>query len=227
MSKWTEAQEWEQDWWGTCCNVLGEEMKQLLYANRMGLDVFKFHDGKSPYNFDLGGISVVDIGGGPCSLLLKCVNFSRAKVIDPLEFPAWVLARYEAAGIEFERMRGEGLDVFGSGAISRLASWDAERHWTAPDVGGKFDLALIYNVLQHVEHPQLVIEGARAKADLIRIFEWISTPVNVGHLHTLTEGKLNEWLGGEGKVETLTGQAYCWGRCYYGVFCSRDEEGKK
>ena len=97
---WRRAQAWERDWWGDCLNTYSEEEKQLVYANRMGL--VAFHDGKSPYNFDLGGMSVLDIGGGPCSLLLKCVNF-RGKVIDPLCFPDWVLARYELAGIEFEQ----------------------------------------------------------------------------------------------------------------------------
>jgi len=71
-SVWQQAQEWEFGWWGNCVNTYGEETKQLLYAARMGLTAF--HDGKSPFNFDLGGASVLDIGGGPSSLLLKCTN---------------------------------------------------------------------------------------------------------------------------------------------------------
>lgn len=188
---WQQAQEWEKDWHGACINTYGEERKQLLYANRMGLRTF--HDGRSPYNFDLGGISVLDIGGGPCSLLLKCVNVV-GKVIDPLEFPAWVLMRYQVAGIEFEQVRGENIEESG---------WD--ECW-------------LYNVLQHVEDPMKVICNARRAAKLIRIFEWVDTPTNVGHLHSLTEAQLNNWLRGEGKVEQLTGQYTCTGTGYYGIF---------
>lgn len=187
---WRKAQEWEGSWWGNCCNVFGEEYKQLLYADRMGLEFF--HDGKSPYNIDLRGKSVIDIGGGPSSLLLKCVNFSKAAVVDPMPMPDWVIARYVMANIAVLPEKGESL------------------LWT------ECDECWVYNVLQHTEDPALVIKSAR-RAALIRIFEWIDTPVNVGHLHTLTEAKLNEWLGGEGKVE-MVNQNNCRGKAYYGIF---------
>lgn len=187
---WQAAQEWEGQWWGNCCNVLGEEQKQLLYADRMGLRAF--HDGKSPYNFDLGGASVLDIGGGPCSLLLKCIDVV-GKVVDPLEFPAWVLMRYQAAGIEFERVKGEEINE------------------------ADFDEVWLYNVLQHTENPVEVIRNAQQAAGLIRIFEWIDMPTNEGHPHSLTEAQLNNWLGGEGKVEQLTGP-HTTGMAYYGIF---------
>lgn len=188
---WQQAQEWEREWWDTCINTYGEEQKQLLYADRMGLRAF--HDGKSPYNFDLGGASVLDIGGGPCSLLLKCTNVV-GKVVDSLEFPAWVLMRYQTAGIEFEQVQGEHIEEAG------------------------FDEVWLYNVLQHVEDPPEVIRNARQAANLIRVFEWIDTLVNVGHPHSLTEARLNDWLGGEGKVEQFTGRHTCTGTGYYGIF---------
>jgi len=196
MSKWSEAQKWEQDWHGLSLNTFGEEEKQLLYADRMGLQTF--HNGKSPYNFDLGGVSVVDVGGGPASLLLKCTNYEYGVVIDPMHMPRWVLARYEQApDLCYWKMCGEELFSL------------HDDYWTE---------AWIYNCLQHTENPQLVIAGAQRVADIVRVFEWIDVPTSVGHIHTLTENKLNEWLGGEGKVEQFTGQAGCKGRGYYGVF---------
>lgn len=189
---WVKAQEWEKSWWGSCSNTYGEEEKQLLYAARMGLATH--HNGKSPYNFDLGGTSVLDIGGGPTSLLLKCVNIKRAKVVDPLLFPGWVHARHALADIDFERLPAEKIE---------------EDDW---------DEVWIYNVLQHTQRPRQIIKNAQKAGDIIRLFEWIDTPTNEGHPHSLTEAKLNEWLGGEGKVERLNGQANCYGRCYYGIF---------
>lgn len=191
IDTWRSAQTWEQDWWGSCTNTLGEETKQLLYANRMGLKMF--HDGKSPYNFDLAGASVLDIGGGPTSLLLRCVSI-KGKVIDPLSVPDWVLDRYIAAGIAFAQSAGEDI------------------------VENGYDECWIYNVLQHVRDPARVIQNAQRASKLIRLFEWIDTPINEGHPHTLTRDMLDSWLGGEGKVERLDGQNTCWGMCYYGIF---------
>ena len=182
---------WEQDWWGTCQNTYGEETKQLLYARKMGLEFF--HNGKSPYNIDMKGASVLDVGGGPVSLLLKCTN-CKGKVVDPLPCPGWVYMRYMDAGIAFEVQVAEEMLELG---------WDEV--W-------------IYNVLQHVKDPQKVIENAKGAGNLIRIFEWIDTPTNEGHPHSLSEAKLNEWLGGEGKVEQLNGQNECFGKAYYGIF---------
>jgi len=187
-------EQWEQDWWGTCQNTYGEEEKQLVYARKMGLTFF--HNGKSPYNIDMQGKSVLDIGGGPCSLLLKCVNVDDAKVVDPTKFPDWVYKRYDDAGIEYEIQSGEDFP-------SSMTEW--------------WDECWIYNVLQHTRSPMEVIANAKRQAKLIRIFEWIDTPTNIGHPHTLTEEQLNQWLGGEGKVEILS-ESGCTGKAYYGVF---------
>lgn len=194
---WNEAQEWERQWWGSCQNTYGEETKQLLYANRMGLR--PHHDGRSPYNFDLNGRSVLDIGGGPVSLLLKCTNFKEAYVADPCDYPYWVQLRYEDAGIEYWHVSGE----------------------TVPTEPNEFDEVWLYNVLQHTQDPEKIIRNAQRAGRIIRIFEWINTHINEGHPHSFTERQLNEWLGGEGKVEVLNGQANCYGRCYYGIFPTR------
>ena len=193
-ARWQRAQEWEKTWHGSCVNSYYEEEKQLVYAQKMGLVCTR--SPKTPYRFDMRGTSVLDIGGGPTSLLLKCVNV-RGKVIDPLHFPDWVLARYALVGIEFECMPAEHIDELG---------W--EEAW-------------IYNVLQHTKDPQHIIANAQQAAKLIRIFEWIDTPPNIGHPHRLTEQWLNEMLGGEGRVEQLNGQGVCYGKAYYGVFKGR------
>lgn len=200
MKAWTEAQKWESSWWGNCVNTFGEEHKQLLYADKMGL-VF-FHNQKSPFNIDMEGKSVLDIGGGPCSLLLKCVNLKKGAVRDPLSFPKWVKQRYKEAGIDYARATGEDV-------LSSL------------DKGEVFDEVWLYNVLQHTQNPQKIIKNARKVGKTIRIFEWINTPINKGHIHTLTQENLDKWLGGEGHVETLKGQNTCFGECYYGVFITR------
>lgn len=188
---WQQAQRWEQKWHGNCCNDYGEMEKQLLYADRMGLKFF--HNGKSPYNIDMHNVRVLDIGGGPSSLLLKCINV-RGVVVDSLLIPTWVRQRYKAANIELLQQQGERLNICG------------------------FAECWLYNTLQHTEDPSLVISNARKATSLIRIFEWIDTPTNIGHPNSLSEHMLNEWLHGDGKVEQIDGIAHCYGTAYYGVF---------
>lgn len=205
--EWQAAQTWESQWHGTCINTYGEEEKQLLYADRMGLKAY--HDGKSPYNFDLTGVSVLDIGGGPVSLLLKCTGLKRSCVVDPIVFPDWVLSRYKCAGIGFVQACGEDI---------------AELGW---------DECWMYNVLQHTRDPQAAVSRAREAARIIRVFEWIDIPISRGHPHLLTRDFLNKWLGGEGRVERIDEHG-CNGFAYYGVFLGSEmidllehQEGKQ
>jgi len=191
--EWKKEQLFEKNWWGNCCNTYGEEEKQLVYAQKMGLKLF--HNNKSPYNFDMQGKVILDIGGGPCSLLLKCENVSGL-VVDPCDYPKWVDIRYKTAGITFEKLRGEDIDK---------------------KFAGKFDEIWIYNVLQHVDNPKKIIDNARDLGIIIRIFEWIENGISEGHPHNLTEKDLNNWLKGEGKVEQLDYPTLK-GLCYYGIF---------
>lgn len=196
---WDKAQKWESGWWDTCQNTFGEEEKQWEYAKKMGLEHRMFHNRKSPYNINMGGRSVMDIGGGPISLLLKCVNVV-GKVVDPLVVPEWVKLRYDDAGILLVQQPGEDVDETG---------WDEV--W-------------IYNCLQHTRTPHKVIKKAfkalqhsKVEKPCIRLFEWVYTSKNEGHPHAFTPEVLDQWLGGQGKVEKLN-QSGLVGTCYYGIF---------
>jgi len=169
------AQDWEKSWWGDCTLTFGEEAKQITYAHRMGL-VNEPRLGKWPV-YDLRGASVVDLGGGPVSMLLKCVNAPNSVVVDPCPYPDWVRQRYTHAGIGYTQM---GAEDFRDAAYR--------------------DEAWCYNVLQHVVDPERVIDTARAQARTLRIFEWIETETNIGHPHTLHAHELNQWIGGTGQI---------------------------
>jgi hypothetical protein len=174
---------YELDFWADCLDTLGEERKHMVYAPLMGV------------SFDLEGRSVLDIGGGPVSMLLKCRNRGRATVLDPLmyEFPSWVRSRYYQADIAVLPYDGEDLIL------------------------GGYDEAWIYNVLQHVHDPERVIENAQSAAQVVRVFEWIDIPAYEGHPHMLTQDLLEEWLGGPGMTVNLAEDG-CHGRAFYGAF---------
>ncbi len=178
MNKWDIAQEHEAGWWGNCANTYQEETKQReMFAPRLGLTDIN-HEGRWP-SYDLGGRSVIDVGGGPVSLLLKCFNYNHAFVLDPCRYPNWVIERYASAGITFIPKTAENFrDMF------------VDEIW-------------IYNVLQHVIDPKQVIESAKICCVLIKIVEFCGVHTDDKHLHGLLRGELDEWLGGKGTVEYI------------------------
>lgn len=190
---WQEAQKWESEWWGNCVNTLTEDLKQMTYSRLMGLQ-FVNQDGHLV--IDLQGKSIVDIGGGPTSVLLKCINFSYATVVDPCEYPEWTWMRYNSANIGVIALPGEEYTGFAN---------------------PKVDEVWIYNCLQHTIDPEKIVQNAKKVGKVLRIFEWIDEPTNAGHPHMLTESKLNEWIGQSGKVVELA-ENECYGKAYYGVF---------
>jgi len=186
-----DHQAWESDWWGKCLITFGEEAKQLTYAHVMGL-VNMPRDGHWPV-YDLAGRSVLDLGGGPVSMLLKTVNGATRTVVDPCSYPDWVGARYEAAGIDY--------------VVQEAETFAGERH----------DEVWIYNVLQHVIDPKAVIRTAQKHGALLRIFEWLETPAMPGHPHTLHADKLNKWIEATGTVNQIDENGAV-GLAYYGAF---------
>jgi len=188
LEEWKEHSEWERKWWYGCVNTFDEELKQEnVYVPYMRLNQFAAHR----KFFDLKGLSVLDIGGGPVSLLLRCFNFSRAVVVDPCDYPEWVAERYKQANIEYIKERAEVVEL-----------------------DGKFDEVWIYNVLQHVQDPGEVIKAARKYGKKIRVFECLEIGVHKGHPHNLMKEALDVAFGKEGLVDNRSpGQIY-----YFGVF---------
>lgn len=172
-----DAQKLEQEWWGNCTDTFDEETKQQHYADVMGLKRIKGVGWVSERPIDLGGKSVLDIGGGPVSLLLKCRNRGACAILDPNNWPNWVFNRYRGAGIEYIQAQAE--------------------HAVLDKV---YDEVWIYNVLQHVESPEAVIATAKKYGRVVRVFEWLGGVPNDAHPHSLTKEFLDKELGVHGKV---------------------------
>jgi len=181
-----DHEQFEAEYWGDCCNTFDEDQKHYVYGHYMGLE-------PRGYSFDVAGRRIIDIGGGPTSMLLKCINLHEGLVIDPLAYPKWTRERYRARRIRVQVKPGE---------LCAESGWDEV--W-------------IYNCLQHTDDPEEIIRRARAAAPVLRIFEWIDIAAHPGHPHELTATTLDLWCGGPGGTVTLEERG-CYGRAYYGVF---------
>lgn len=184
----------EARFWDTCRNTFGEEVKQQVYLDRMGFPRAKTWN-NSGFGWDAEGKSIVDIGGGPVSALLKMENLKGGLVVDPGEYPEWVTARYAGANI-------------------RHCAVEGERWLPLPE--DKWEVGLVYNCLQHTVDPAQVIKHlvSAVGSSNLRVFEWINIPPHEGHPHMLTAEKLEEWCGRAGRVETFTGINECYGTAW-------------
>lgn len=178
--------EFEKEYWGDCCNTFDEDQKHYVYGELMGLQ-------RNHYSFYVGEKRILDIGGGPSSMLLKVADLKEGLVVDPIKYPKWTTARYKMKNIKVNVDVGENVDESG---------WDEV--W-------------IYNCMQHAIDPQKIIDNAKRAAPVLRLFEWVDIPAHDGHPHELTEQNLNEWIGQKGKTIHLA-KSGCFGKAYYGVF---------
>ena len=186
---------WEQRWWGDCKDTRHEENKQKVYAKYMGLgvdvdnDVIYFN---APYATSK---RVIDIGGGPVSMLLKITKneVKDSKVYDPSTYPDWTMKRYQDHGIEYVKKVGEEINETG------------------------YDEVWIYNCLQHTEDPEKIIQNAKRAGKVLRIFEWVDTPPELGHPQSLNQDNLEKWIGQKGNVAFINENGAI-GKCFYGVF---------
>jgi hypothetical protein len=187
--------QFEQSFWGDCCNTFDEQQKHYVYARLMGISLAKAY---SLAVGAAGGRRILDIGGGPCSMLLLADgDVSGSVVVDPTPYPAWTRQRYRSRGIDVKLMAGEDV------------SPDALRSPHSP----QFHEVWIYNCLQHCEDPEKIILNALRCARVLRLFEWVDIPPHEGHPHQLSADLLNLWTGSIGTVHELSSSG-CYGRGY-------------
>lgn len=201
MTAWEDAQTHEAGFWGNCmnANTFNEILKQEVYARDMLIEN-DYGDGTGDFN--LKGRSVLDIGGGPISMILRCCNAGYRVVADPGRWPASVHRRYSNYRIEYVQAAGEYLN--------------------SPDF--QFDEVWMYNVLQHVIDPASVVRTALdcvTEGGALRMFEWCHIPKDDCHLHILDPAKLMQWLDRPvvKHIETkLLSEKGCYGVAFCGVF---------
>ena len=177
----------DRDYFGTCVNTFYEEQKHYVYAKLMGL---KETSGRITLSKPT---KVLDIGGGPVSLMLKCKNLEGGTVIDPIQFPDWTVERYKSINVNVIVDKAEYVDF-----------------------GDDYDEVWIYNVLKNATDPERIISKAKESARRLRLFEWVGMEES-GVKQNLTEELLNAWIGQRGKTVQLS-QRHCYGRAYFGNF---------
>ena len=183
----SDDHKFEIEYWGNCANTFDEDQKHYVYAKFMEIP-------RTHFSFDAQNKRILDIGGGPSSMLLKCKNLTEGKVCDPIAYPEWTKLRYAGHNISVNVQPGEEVN---------------EQGW---------DEVWIYNCLQHVESVEKIISNAKRAAPVLRLFEWIDIPAHDGHPFELTKQMLDDIIALPGSGTVTLGESGCYGKAYYGVF---------
>lgn len=161
--EWDFCQRYERESWGNdiFLNLENVEVrKQNFYAHLMGLT-----ENIEEVKIDLKNKTVLDVGCGPVSLLLRSFNFKKAIGIEPLDYGDEIKKVFLNHNINLLNIPAEEMDFNEN----------------------EFDEIWLYNVLQHVYDPVLILEKIQKFGKTIRLFEWLDIPPHLGHPHMFTE----------------------------------------
>lgn len=166
--EWASEQVWEKDWWQT--TGIPQLAEEIVKQDRMARILNIPHS--------LHNTSVIDIGCGPLSMLLRfpCV-YSKSAALDPMDYTYINMEKqYSKLGIKRLIKKGEDL--------------------TPED--GFWDISLMYNCLQHVQDPVKIIHNCLNVSDKLLIFEWTKTPKCPGHPHEISKELIEHAVGSKG-----------------------------
>jgi hypothetical protein len=143
-------------------------------------------------SFDQKGKSIVEIGCGAYPALAFCGEPNNGMlIVEPLYFQS-----LQDSGIPWARMAFEDMDLL-----------PCDEVW-------------IYNALQHVRDPELVIAKAKQSAPVIRFFEPVDYPTCVYHPHTFTQADFERWFNGSVKRYTDRLPGFFDADCVYGTWAN-------
>lgn len=175
---------------------LGINKEYLITPDNLGFARIYGPDYYKTKYYDLQGKSICDIGGGPTSLLLRCQNFSKATVVDPILATDRVKDRYKECGINFKNVMAEEF------------KYDQI-----------YDEIWIYNCLHHTMDPEKILEDAKKHCKVLRIYEILHTGKDLMHPQSFNREFFDNILGPGGQVTDMKeSEPSPRGLGYHGVF---------
>jgi hypothetical protein len=148
---------------------------------------------------NLSGKSVVEIGPARIAGLLFCTNYSKSYIIEPTPYEG-IDYLYENKNIEIIKEKAESCNF--------------------PYV----DEVWIFNLMQHVQDPDKLIEICKKHSKIIKFFEPIDLPTNNEHPYSFSLEDYKNYFGDCVKVYSFNGEiGFHQAKCAYGVYKTTNE----
>jgi hypothetical protein len=155
--KWLNAQIHERTYHPDTFNPNFDDNNSIFYRS-LYENYFKLLS----LNFDLKNQSILEVGPAKIACLCFCENYEKSYIVEPLIFED-TLDFYNSKNIE---MIHEPIELCVLPKVNQ--SW-------------------IFNLLQHVIDPHIVIEKMKECSEIIYFFEPIDYPMDEKHIHSLNE----------------------------------------
>lgn len=182
---WKIANKDESIFWEIFSCEVDTLKHQEIYMDAMGIRQDYFYGPDNSLN--MSGLNVLDVGGGPASILLRTNNnlpnrphdgLKHGVVIDPVIITEHQKMRYQFHDIQFIQDQAENIDEY----------------FTEK---GYFDECIMYNCLQHVEDPIAILDKITYLSKRIRIAEPLNVPTDHMHLHMFNEKYFDDYFSQE------------------------------
>ena len=145
-------------------------------------------------NADLQKKSIAEIGCARISSLFFCNNYSKSYVIEPTYYPE-ADKYFEGKDIVKIHERAEQCDF------------------------PKVDEVWMFNVLDHVQNPDLIIEKAKQNSKIIRFFEPIDCGTNLEHPFSFSLNDYKKYFGDCVKLYTCPNKEHP-SKMFHGADCA-------
>lgn len=146
--------------------------------------------------FEQSGKTIIEVGSGPFPASGFCNSSTRI-----LFEPIWFAELEEATKNPDTKWYRQALE-------------DVE---VLPNA----DEAFLFNCLQHVRDPEVVVERCKQMAPVVRFFEPVDYPTCVYHPHTFTQDDFVRWFGDSVKRYTDRLPGFFDDDCCYGTWRKR------
>jgi hypothetical protein len=156
-------------------------------------DIYDFYFRYLEINLDLNNKTILEIGPARVSALLYCNNYGPSFIVEPTKYDD-TEHLYINKDITFIR--------------------DLYEDCESPIV----DEIWLFNVLQHIQNPDLFIDKCKKSAKIIKFFEPINTPIETHHPHSFTFDDYVNYFGDSVKLYEGSTETFHTADCVYGVY---------
>jgi 2-polyprenyl-3-methyl-5-hydroxy-6-metoxy-1,4-benzoquinol methylase len=168
-TRWLEANKAEQVNWDACFrNNEMDTLREISFRRYSGIMEIEHEQ-------DLSGLRILDIGAGYTSILPLFKNYGKSAVVDPSYPYDEIVTYYFKHNITYICMTAEKFLK------------------TNPSIRN-FDEIWIYNVLKHVQNPDVILDNLAKRASKIRIAELTDDITDVAHPFIIKPDWLKEKL---------------------------------
>jgi hypothetical protein len=156
-------------------------------------EIYDFYFRYLKINLNLNNKTILEIGPARVSSLLYCNNYGPSFIVEPTKYD------------DTEHLYIDKEITFIRDLYENCESPIVDEIW-------------LFNVLQHIQDPDLFIDKCKKSAKTIKFFEPINTPIETHHPHSFTFDDYVKYFGDSVKLYKGSTEKFHTADCVYGIY---------